>query len=193
MDGRPAGRPAGCTKIYCASRFKGKEAQLHLSSYLTFWLVYCRDVFFSRQIASFDLRVKQKLVLKKNNRRNPFFVNSRQELHACNTNLPWGGKGRGCADKGLCKVVQLLSFSSHHIVMGVQCSLRFIFRMLDLVAKGIASNKEEVFKDFDHTDCDIFGGDVSAGPTSLLGTSWCWLMPLLFILSSLTGRHWFYY
>ena len=35
--------------------------------------------------------------------------------------------------------------------------------MLDLVAKGIASNKDEVFKDFDHTDCDIFGGDVSAG------------------------------
>ena len=35
--------------------------------------------------------------------------------------------------------------------------------MLDLVAKGIASNKEEVFKDFNHTDCDIFGGDVSAG------------------------------
>ena len=43
--------------------------------------------------------------------------------------------------------------------------------MLDLVAKGIASNKEEVFKDFDHTDCDIFGGDVSAG-TMLESTIW---------------------
>ena len=43
--------------------------------------------------------------------------------------------------------------------------------MLDLVAKGIASKKGEVFKDFDHTDCDIFGGDVSAG-TMLDPTIW---------------------
>ena len=62
--------------------------------------------------------------------------------------------------------------------MGVQCSLRSIFRMLDLVAKGIASNKEEVFKDFDHTDCDIFGGDVSAG-TMLDPTIWGLVILLL--------------
>ena len=43
--------------------------------------------------------------------------------------------------------------------------------MLDLVAKGIASNKDEVFKDFNHTNCDIFGGDVSAG-TMLDPTIW---------------------
>ena len=61
--------------------------------------------------------------------------------------------------------------------------------MLDLVARGIADNRGEVFKDFVHTDCDIFGGEVSAGPNFLPGTSWSWLILQLFILSSLAGRH----
>ena len=61
--------------------------------------------------------------------------------------------------------------------------------MLDLVARGIADNRGEVFKDFVHTDCDIFGGDVSAAAKSFPGTSWSWLILQLFIQSSLAGRH----
>ena len=38
-------------------------------------------------------------------------------------------------------------------------------RMVNLVKEGIEQNvkKQEVFPDFDHTRCDIFGGDVSDG------------------------------
>ena len=55
--------------------------------------------------------------------------------------------------------------------------------MLDLVARGIAQNTGEVFKDFGHRDCDIFGGDVSAGLSSILGNiQWWWLMFVLFNL-----------
>lgn len=55
-------------------------------------------------------------------------------------------------------------------------------RMLDLVKVGIAQNRGKVFKDFEHTDCDIFGGDVSAGPNLISTTNQWWLMIALFSL-----------
>ena len=54
--------------------------------------------------------------------------------------------------------------------------------MLDLVKVGIAQNRGKVFEDFEHTDCDIFGGDVSAGPNLISTTNQCWLMLAIFSL-----------
>ena len=54
--------------------------------------------------------------------------------------------------------------------------------MLDLVKVGIAENTGEVFKDFHHTDCDIFGGDISAAPSSILANIEWWPMLALFNL-----------
>ena len=66
----------------------------------------------------------------------------------------------------------------------------YFARMLDLVGRGIAQNTGEVFKDFGHTDCDIFGGDVSAGLRITLGTSWWCLMFVLFNLCLVPCKVW---
>ena len=63
-------------------------------------------------------------------------MNSRQELHACYTHLPWGGKGRGCADKGLCKVVQLLSYSSQTYCDGCSMFIEVYFQDAWLGGQG---------------------------------------------------------
>ena len=60
--------------------------------------------------------------------------------------------------------------------------------MLDLVKAGIAQNRGEVFKDFEHTDCDIFGGDVSAGPKWICTTNQLWLMLALLSFCLIPGK-----
>ena len=64
----------------------------------------------------------------------------------------------------------------------------YFARMLDLVQLGIAQNRGEVFKDFGHTDCDVFGGDVSAGPGSILATGRWWPMLAIFNLRLLACK-----
>ena len=55
-------------------------------------------------------------------------------------------------------------------------------RMLDLVSRGLAKNFGKVFKDFRHTDCDIFGGDVSTGPRVIPSEILWWIILVLFKL-----------
>ena len=55
-------------------------------------------------------------------------------------------------------------------------------RMLDLVSRGLAENFGKVFKDFRHTDCDIFGGDVSTGPRVIPSKILWWIILVLFKL-----------